>query len=331
MHSEETPPLEPPTIKSKQTKGKFRSFRRVKKEEPRQVGVNLRSLGPDPGGTRVVSLYLFPNLFTSASLFLALFSIVKASEGLVVFSQGAPPQAHFITACWLLLLAAVCDAIDGPVARLTRTSSSFGLQYDSLADVVAFGVAPAFLMYANLRTMDETLLPTYAPRMALGACSLYVICTAIRLARFNVQAHTEEKRHFSGLPSPGAAGTVVTAYLFVEWVSALPIIREMPDRTQVTRMMHRSILLLMVCLSALMVSEIRFEKLGNMIHLTKKPFYTLVAIVAAVSLSIMLVSYVPIILFFIFVIYLLVMVGRAARREYDRRRGKHDKGGAPAV
>lgn len=270
----------------------------------------------------MVSLYLFPNLFTSASLFLALFAIVKSAEGLVVFSQGAPPQAHFITACWMLILAAVCDAIDGPVARLTRTSSSFGLQYDSLADVVAFGVAPAFLMYANLRTMDEAMLPTYAPRMALGACSLYVICTAIRLARFNVQAHTEEKRHFSGLPSPGAAGTVVTAYLFVEWLLALPIVQEMPDRTNLTRMMHRLILFLMVGLSVLMVSEIQFEKLGSLIRFTKKPFYTLVIIVAGVSLSIMLMGFVPVILFASFVVYLMVMVGRAARREYFRRRNE---------
>lgn len=243
---------------------------------------------------------------------------MKVAEGLVMSGQGLSAQPHFVTACWMIILAAVCDAIDGPVARLTRTSSSFGLQYDSLADVVAFGVAPAFLMYATLRTMDETLLPAYAPRLALGACSLYVICSAIRLARFNVQAHTEEKRHFTGLPSPGAAGTVVTAYLLVEWVSALPIVQELPDRTVVTRIMHRIILLLMVGLSVLMVSDIRFAKLRNLIRAKSKPFNTLVILVGLVCLAIMLVDYVPVMLFAAFLLYILTMVWQALRRRFGR-------------
>lgn len=297
---------------------RLRRFVRQRQAAPPPVR-GLEGLRPDPGGTRVVSLYIFPNLFTSASLFLALFSVVKVAEGLVLSAQGFSAQSHFVMACWMIILAAVCDAIDGPVARLTRTSSSFGLQYDSLADVVAFGVAPAFLMYATLRTMDETLLPDYAPRLALGACSLYVICSAIRLARFNVQAHTEEKRHFSGLPTPGAAGTVVTAYLLVEWVSSLPIVQELPDRTAITRIMHRLILLLMVGLSVLMVSEVRFLKLRNLVRATDKPFNTLVILVGLVCLAIMLVDYVPVMLFAGFMIYILTMIVQALRRRFSRR------------
>src|SRR5690606_432072 len=139
-------------------------------------------------------VYVLPNLFTTASLFMALFSIISTSAG------------HYRTACFAILASAVFDALDGPVARMTRTSSSFGVQYDSLADTVAFGVAPAFLMYSKLESINSSLgLPPWAPRMALGVCGLYAVCGAIRLARFNIQVSSEEKLHFTGMPIPSAA------------------------------------------------------------------------------------------------------------------------------
>jgi CDP-diacylglycerol--serine O-phosphatidyltransferase len=281
---------------------------------------------PDPvTGRQGVNptLYLLPNLFTSASLFLALTSIVKVSEGLVLASQGLPARAEFIMACWMILFAAMCDAVDGPVARLTHTSSSFGLQYDSLADLVAFGVAPALLMYANLRTFDETLLPVYAPKLALAACALYVICAAIRLARFNIQAETSEKRHFVGLPSPGAAGTVVTAYLFVEWLSALPGWMHVAESASPTRMLHRGILLLMVGLALLMVSEIPFGKLRHLLRISEKPFNSLVVLMVVFCGVIMFIDYLPAMLFAAFMVYILsTLVATARRRLMAWRRGQ---------
>lgn len=243
------------------------------------------------------SLYLLPNLFTATSLFLALFALVKIAEG------------QFVMACWLILGAAICDAIDGPVARLTHTSSSFGVQFDSLADLVAFGVAPAFLMYQNLRGFDPTMLPGYAPRLALGACALFAIFSAVRLARFNIQAGTVERRFFQGLPTPGAAGTVVAAYLFIEWFTKLPFVAEY----EITRILHRSVLLLMLALSVLMVSEIPFPKLKNLIALSRKPFNSLIIVMFTACLLIVFQDALPLFLFGGFVVYLAGSVLMARR------------------
>lgn len=234
------------------------------------------------GDSPRASFSILPNLFTSASLFLSLFAIVQISE------------RNLIEACWLILFAAVCDAIDGPVARLTRTTSDFGLQFDSLSDLVAFGVAPAFLMYTNLRNMDESL-PAYAPRLALGASALYAICAAIRLARFNVQAETSEKRHFVGLPSPGAAGVVVSAFLLIEWLPTIPALANW--NLLEPRWLHRLSLLLVVGIAILMISEVRFAKLRSILAFSVNPFKTLVGIIIVICLAITFTGLFPVFLF----------------------------------
>jgi CDP-diacylglycerol--serine O-phosphatidyltransferase len=256
-----------------------------------------RRLFQDPPHLPEGSLYILPNLFTAASLFLALFAIVKVAEG------------EFVMACWLILGSAICDAIDGPVARLTKTSSSFGVQFDSLADLVAFGVAPAFLMYQNLRGFDETMLPGYAPRLALGACALFAIFSAVRLARFNVQADTVERQFFQGLPTPGAAGTVVATYLFIEWLSRLEFWAEL----ETTRLLHRSILMLMLVLAVLMVSEIPFPKLKNLLSISRKPFNNLVLLTFIACLLISFLHMLPVVIFGAFVLYLACSVAMARR------------------
>src|SRR5437667_236278 len=130
-------------------------------------------------------VYLLPNLFTSAGLFSG-------------FSQFSCTLNRW---CWLaavmILVAQLCDALDGRIARLTRSTSSFGIQYDSLADLVAFGVAPGILVY------QWALRPW--GRWGWLAASLYVTCGALPLARFNVHIASVEKRYFVGLPIPAAA------------------------------------------------------------------------------------------------------------------------------
>lgn len=293
----------PQLAKPKKRWGRFR-LRRRDRVAPELGG----SLPDDPPR---YSHYILPNLFTSASLFLALFSIVKSAEG------------EFIMASWLIIGAALCDVIDGPVARLTRTASSFGLQYDSLADLVAFGVAPAFLMFWHLQGMDDTVLPDHAPKLALGACALYAICSAIRLARFNVQADTAEKRYFTGLPTPGAAGVVVTAYLFVVWLGNLPVIAELEDAAWVTRTLHRSILFLMVGMALLMVSEVPFMKLKNIVQVSRKPFNTLVFTVLVVCVAIVLSDHLPVLLFGGFALYIIGGLWGEGRRRFRRRFRPH--------
>lgn len=145
-------------------------------------------------------VYILPNLFTAGSLFCGMLAIFK------VFSSDAPDVTA--EACGLILLSSFLDVADGAIARLTRSTSAFGLNFDSLSDLVAFGVAPAVLAYGEFGS-------TY-PHLAAAVCSLFAICGALRLARFNVQATREEKKSFSGLPIPAAAMAIVS----IIWVMA---------------------------------------------------------------------------------------------------------------
>jgi CDP-diacylglycerol---serine O-phosphatidyltransferase len=144
-------------------------------------------------------MFVLPNLFTVSSIFCGVYSIT--------LSAGEPTGDNFYRAAVAIFFGSFFDAFDGRVARLTRTQSEFGVELDSLADVISFGVAPAILVF----------------KWALGGlgfagffiCSAYASCGAIRLARFNVIAHTESgtQRYFVGLPIPLAAGMLVSVVI----------------------------------------------------------------------------------------------------------------------
>lgn len=143
-------------------------------------------------------LYLLPHLITSANLFFGFYAIVQAFEG------SADRAALGI------VLAAVCDAIDGRVARLARSSSRFGVEFDSIADTVSFGVAPAMLAFSagQLHTLG---------RPGWVMAFLFTVCAALRLARFNVSP-ARFKGYFEGMPSPAAAGMVASTQWFVSFL-----------------------------------------------------------------------------------------------------------------
>ena len=137
--------------------------------------------------------YLLPSLFTTGNVLLGFYAVVLGYRG------------RFHDAAIMVLVAAVLDALDGRIARLTKTESEFGKEFDSLADVLTFGATPAYLAFLwGLEKYGRVgwLIPLY-----------YLLCTTIRLARFNVQTKSVDKRFFVGLPSPAASGTVV-ALLF---------------------------------------------------------------------------------------------------------------------
>jgi CDP-diacylglycerol--serine O-phosphatidyltransferase len=143
------------------------------------------------------SIYLLPNLFTTAGLFAGFYAIIAASNG------------DFVNASIAVFVAGVMDGLDGRVARLTGTSSEFGVQYDSLADLVSFGMAPALVMYhwslSSLKFDGDVM-----GRVGWLAAFLYAACAALRLARFNTQVGTVDKRWFVGLASPAAAGLMMS-------------------------------------------------------------------------------------------------------------------------
>ena len=149
-------------------------------------------------------VYLLPNLLTSAALFAGFYSIIKGING------------NYEAACIAIIVAGVLDGLDGRVARLTNTQSDFGEQYDSLADLISFGLAPALLAFNwSLASLSEiSVLPG---KLGWLAAFLFAACAALRLARFNTQAGIADKRYFQGLASPAAAGTLVfTIWFFVD-------------------------------------------------------------------------------------------------------------------
>jgi CDP-diacylglycerol--serine O-phosphatidyltransferase len=149
-----------------------------------------------------VSFYLLPNFVTAASLFLGFYSIKLSHDALFYFDS----LELFTLSCYCLLAAIICDGLDGSIARLTHTQSSFGIQFDSLCDLVSFGVAPAFLMYNySLKHLGK-----------IGTCIafIYLACATLRLARFNVLANLGKARgNFTGIPVPMAAAPLVCLIL----------------------------------------------------------------------------------------------------------------------
>jgi|UniRef100_A0A7C5ENI4 CDP-diacylglycerol--serine O-phosphatidyltransferase len=192
-------------------------------------------------------VYLLPNLITTASLFAGFFAIVAAIDG------------RFLAAAWAIFVSLILDGLDGRIARMTQSTSSFGVQYDSLTDLVAFGVAPGVLVY----------LWALKPFKQFGwvAAFLYVVCGALRLARFNVQSGSMDPRYFNGFPIPAAAMVIATAigfyYQIGEWA---------PQR-------QVFILVMIYVLSFLMVSNLKYFSFKKVELFKRHPFQTLVAAV----------------------------------------------------
>ena len=158
------------------------------------MAIKKENLKRDVGGRN--KFYLLPNLFTTASLFAGFYSIVQAMNG------------RYDHAAIAIFVALILDGLDGRVARMTNTESAFGSEYDSLSDMVSFGVAPALVIYVW----------ALQPLGKLGwiVSFIYCTCAAVRLARFNVKLDSENKKYFSGLPSPAAA-TLLASFIWISF------------------------------------------------------------------------------------------------------------------
>lgn len=150
---------------------------------------------PGAAKTRRRGIYLLPNLFTTGGLFAGFYAIVAAMGG------------HFAAASAAVFVAMLMDGLDGRIARLTKTQSAFGEQFDSIADMVSFGLAPALVIYQwSLHGLD--VYGWLWARAGWLSAFVYVVAGALRLARFNARVHTQDKRYFQGLPCPSGAGLV---------------------------------------------------------------------------------------------------------------------------
>ncbi|MGQ0551749.1 MAG: CDP-alcohol phosphatidyltransferase family protein [Planctomycetota bacterium] len=196
--------------------------------------------------------------------FLAMAKLIDALQLAPV--NGGPLSPLFgervLQACWLLIAGMIFDALDGRVARLMKASSAFGVQLDSLADVVSFGLAPALMAKVVYEHTMRSLDLAWRPGWVTTLCALYLMGAALRLARFNVAADSDEKSHdvFMGLPSPAAALTIVTTCFFIfDGRTALWLAPETIDAVAVGLL--RALPGMAALLGLLMVSRVRYVHL----------------------------------------------------------------------
>lgn len=207
-------------------------------------------------------IYLLPNLLTTGNLFFGFYAIILASN------------SHFIWAAYAIVAAAVFDMLDGRMARLTRSTSAFGAQYDSLCDLASFCLAPALVTYA------WALKPF--GRLGWMVCFFFVACGALRLARFNVQSVMVEKIDFQGLPTPMAAGIVASSIIAF-------------NELQIDASKNFLVLFMMLILSLSMVSHFRYRSFKDIEFKRRLPFFYLV-----IGLSVFaLIAYWPEVMLFV--------------------------------
>ncbi|HXX57368.1 MAG TPA: CDP-diacylglycerol--serine O-phosphatidyltransferase [Thermodesulfovibrionales bacterium] len=192
-------------------------------------------------------IYLLPNTLTLCGMFCGFFAIISAING------------DFLYAAWAIILANIFDGLDGWIARLTNTSTRFGIELDSLSDLVAFGVAPSVMMY------KWTLLPF--GRLGWAAAFLFVGCGALRLARFNIQTGVPGSKAFKGMPIPAAASILSSIVIFYyEFRQGIP---------------EKNVFfpVITIVLALLMVSTLRYHGLKEVDFREKKPFWFLIVFV----------------------------------------------------
>ena len=202
------------------------------------------------GRRKEILIFFLPNLFTSANLFFGFFSVLASFQG------------RWVTAAYAIFIAGLADALDGRVARLTKAQSAFGEEYDSLADLISFGMAPAMLLYF------WALQPF--GRLGYVAAFAVLLCAALRLARFNVLKQSVEKRYFQGLPSPFAAGTIASAVLFYR---ELGLVSDFKEPFTVV---------LAFVLAVSMISTVRYRSFKDLKFKSQKTFAWLLLIIISV-------------------------------------------------
>jgi CDP-diacylglycerol--serine O-phosphatidyltransferase len=230
--------------------------------------------GPAAPAPQPLNIYLLPNLMTAGNLFCGFLALTKIVEADRATNFGV----NINTALFLILLACVFDLLDGRLARMGGKESPFGREFDSLADVVSFGVAPAFLVYRVV------LKDVFANELEIAwfIASIYLVCGALRLARFNclaAQPGYAGSSEFMGFPIPAAAGLVASLTLFIMWL----------DGKELTQGNWRYILpVILVFLSFMMVSEVKYPSFKKIDWRTKRPFVKVVVAILVIGFFLIL-------------------------------------------
>lgn len=248
-----------------------------------------------PRRPRRRGIYLLPNFITTLALFFGFYAVVAAQS------------LAFETAAIAIFVAMVMDGLDGRVARMTKTQSDFGVQYDSIADMVSFGVAPALVIYLWALADLAELGGPWDKLGWLGAF-IFAACAGLRLARFNTQAGVADKRYFQGLPSPAAAATLAGMVWagdrleFGGWPVGIPA------------------LVITVLAGILMVSNVRYYSFKEIDFRYRVPFMAMVLGVLAVALASV---HPPTVLFVLALTYMVSGPVLTILRRRRRRRRHH--------
>ena len=247
-----------------------------------------------PKKERPRGIYLLPNLLTTGALFCGFYAIIS--------SINATNDDHFKVAAIAIFIAMVLDGLDGRVARLTQTESAFGAEYDSLSDMVSFGLAPALMMYEwSLNSLGK---------LGWLAAFIYTAAAALRLARFNTQITTTTKAYFQGLPSPAAAA-LLAGFL---WVAH--------DYQIIGSRLYLLSFFLTLLAGVLMVSNVRYHSFKNLNLRGRIPFVSALLIVLAFVLVSLDPSHV---LFFILFAYVVSGPLLTLLQLRQRRLKRHEK------
>jgi len=248
-------------------------------------------------------IFIIPSLFTCGNMAFGMLSIFSSIGG------------HFIPAAWLLVGALACDILDGRIARMTNTTSDFGMELDSLSDLVSFGIAPSIMMYMLvLNTMGK---------IGIAIAILYVLCCALRLARFNVLAQSGEvQKHFVGLPTPASAGVIISFVLSYELLGPENLtlnIKTIPILMNLMPKFFKAMPIVITVLSFLMVSNIPYASFKR---LKLSRVRTIEVFALMIVLIILVIVYPQNIIFVIFSVYaisgLLFYVPRLIIRRRNR-------------
>lgn len=273
-----------------------------------------------PINTQASRVYFLPNLMTAGNLFCGFLAIIKCIQARLATSLGGEylgntPAELYTHAVWFILGAVLFDILDGRLARFGGRESLFGAEFDSLADVVSFGVAPALMVFFLILSPSQGYPVFTQIGWFLGF--IYLLCAAARLARFNVltnpylqRGSKETNKDFSGLPVPAAAGTIASLVLFI-------LNLEKMDRSLHTWALGLPFLLLLIAM--LMISSVRYPSFKQVDWQTRARIRTFVLVLAVIGLVIVFQEIALLVLFLGYIAYgLLAHLRRGARSRRAR-------------
>ncbi|HEY3864390.1 MAG TPA: CDP-diacylglycerol--serine O-phosphatidyltransferase [Verrucomicrobiae bacterium] len=269
-----------------------------------------------------LKIYFLPNLLTAGNLFFGFVALTKIVEA----SPGPAGNGEIKVALGFILLACICDLLDGRLARMGGVESPFGREFDSLADLISFGAAPAFLVH---RVVLYQVFASH-PEVGWFIASIYLICGALRLARFNCLAAMSSGgggKEFQGFPIPAAAGLVASLTLFLMWDE---------DRIDLATGKWRYLLpSLLLFLSVMMVSEVKYPSFKTLDLRARRTFLkTVIAIIFVAALVILRRIILPVVLPVMFTLYLLYgfvrpRISRKVRHEIEEEDDEFPEDGRP--